>query len=624
MNNKYDFAGWVTKNDIRCSDGVTIKHNAFKGNDSGKVPLVWEHDHNDPSNVLGNVQLENRDGGVYGYGTFNETDSAKSARELIAHGDISSMSIAANHIKKNGNDVIHGRIYEVSLVLAGANPGAMIDTVVSHSDGEGDQAIIYTDNLIHSAQQAKDAKEEDKKMKKEDEQDSQAPQSDDKKSQESQVAHAAEPADGEQAATPADAEKGKTVGDIMDTLSDEQMEAVQVLIGSIIEGSEDTDPAEDKPVESQSAPAVEHSDINKGGKTMKKNVFDNKPEGEQAEGTLTHSELNELVQGAVKSNAPSLKAVLEQSVEGEEGELRHSITNIESLFPDFKNFNDTPQVLDDPNTNSQAILDATSKTPFSRIKNTYADLTVETARARGYIKGKEKLEQVYGVLNRTTTPQTVYAKQKLDRDDIIDITDFDVVSWAQANMKSKLTQELARAILVGDGREVTDSDKIQEEHIRPILSDDKLYTAQVTAATVDDVFKTMLRARIDYQGSGQPSLYLHPSLLAEMLLLKDTTGRFLFGDIPSVEAMAARLRVKAIVETTILPVDKALVVNLADYAVGSTKGGEVTTFDDFDIDFNQYKYLIETRLSGALKQPKSAIVITVSDQTPAASTPAGN
>jgi len=601
MSKKYDFAGWVTKNDIRCSDGVTIKHDAFKGNDTQKVPLVWEHDHNDPSNVLGNVELENRDGGVYGYGTFNETDNAKSAKELIAHGDISAMSIAANHIKKHGNDVIHGRIYEVSLVLAGANPGAMIDTIVSHSDDEGDQAVIYTDNLIHSASQEQDIKEEGSSMK------------DDKTKEDKETTSTDDSKD---------SNSGKTVGDVLDTLTDEQMEAVQVVIGSVVDGTEGDQPAEDEPADKSN---VQHSDSKKGGNNeMKKNVFDG---SEETESTLTHSELNGMLKKAITSNAPSLKKLMEEEIDSDDN-LKHAdygITNIETLFPDYKNGNTTPFVLDDQNTASQEIVNSVSKSPFSRVKNVYADLNVETARARGYLKGNKKFEQVYGVLTRETTPQTVYAKQKLDRDDIVDITDFDVVSWAQANMKVKLIQELAKAIFIGDGRKVGDPDKIDESHIRPILSDDELYTMTAVSPTIDDLFKTMLNARIDYQGSGQPSLYVHPSLLASLLLLKDTTGKFLFGDIPSVEAMAARLRVKSIVETTIMPVDKALVVNLADYQVGSTKGGEITSFDDFDIDFNQYKYLIETRLSGALKNPKSAIAITVTDQTPSTpSTPASS
>lgn len=601
MKNKYDFAGWVTKNDIRCSDGVTIKHDAFKGNDTQKVPLVWEHDHNDPQNVLGNVELENRDGGVYGYGTFNDTDNAKSARELISHGDISAMSIAANHIKKHGNDVIHGRIYEVSLVLAGANPGAMIDTIVSHSDDEGDQAIIYTDNLIHSAEQAQEIKEDEEMKKNLKKEDNKLIHSDEEGSQQQEPQQ--EPSD------------TKTVEEVINTLSPEQSEAVSILLNAVAEASGDDKSG------SNDEEDVQHS--NEGGITMKKNVFDgssNEPEEQ-----ITHSELNEVLTGAIEHHVPSLKKLMANTFENDDIEHAdgdYGITNIETLFPDFKNGNTTPFVLDDQNTASQEIVNAASKSPFSRVKNVYADLNVETARARGYIKGKQKFEQVYGVLTRETTPQTVYAKQKLDRDDIVDITDFDVVSWAQQNMRVKLIQELAKAMFVGDGRDVSDPDKISEDHIRPIVSDDDLYTMKFTSPTVDDLFKTMLQARVEYQGAGQPAMYVNPALLANLLLLKDKTGKFLFGDIPSVEAMAARLRVSKIVETTILPVDKALVVNLSDYQLGSTKGGEITSFDDFDIDFNQYKYLIETRLSGALKNPKSAILITVTDQSPAAETPA--
>ena len=596
MSNDYDFAGYVTKNDIQCSDGVTIRHDAFTGNNQKTVPLVWQHDHNDPTNVLGNIQLENRPDGVYGYGTFNNTEKADSAHELIKHGDITSMSIAANHIKKQGSDVIHGRIYEVSLVLAGANPGAVIEKVLSHSDEEGESAIIYTDNQIHSKETAEEIDLENggSTMIHADDETSQAPQA-------------------PQAPKAPSSDSDKTIGDVLNTLNDEQMTAVEALVSQLVD-----DTGDDNDQDGQ----VQHSD--EGGIIMQDNVFDRNGEGNKAtEGVITHSELDSLVKEAADAKVGSLRDYITGSISEE---LQHSgvagtdygVKGIEQLFPDYKSYTNAPQVLDDQNMAAQQILDGTSKTPFSRVKTVYTDVTDDAkARARGYIKGNQKLDSVYSVLHRTTEPQTVYVRNKLDRDDIIDITDFDVVAWVQSIMKAKLTQELAKAIIIGDGRQPSDNDKIKEDHIRPILGDDELYTMKATAATIDDLFGTVIKSRINYQGSGQPTMYVNPSLMANLLLLRDKENRFLFGDIPSADAMAARFRVKAIVESTIIPVDRALIVNLADYGIGSTKGGEVTSFDDFDIDFNQYTYLNETRLSGALKAPKSAIDITITDQTPA-------
>lgn len=622
MPKNYDFAGYVTKNDIQCSDGVTIRHDAFNVNNQKTVPLVWQHDHNDPTNVLGNIELETRPDGVYGYGTFNKTEKAESAHELIKHGDITSMSIAACRIKKHGNDVIHGLIYEVSLVLAGANPGAVIEQVLSHSEEDGESAIIYTDNQIHSKETALEIDLENGG--------STMNHSDSGASQASSSATSSASSSSSQAASSASQAQGasdETIGDVLNTLNEEQMAAVEALVAQLVG---DTDDGSQAPAGKDGQ--VQHSE--KGGITMQNNVFDKNGEGTEAAAaaTLTHSELDGLVQGAAKSKAGSLREYIAGNLPEE---LEHSgvagtdygVKGIEQLFPDYKSYTNAPQVLDDQNMAAQQILDGTSKTPFSRVKTVYTDVTDDAkARARGYIKGNQKLDSVYSVLHRTTEPQTVYVRNKLDRDDIIDITDFDVVAWVQAIMKAKLTQELAKAVIIGDGRQASDNDKIKADHIRPILGDDELYTMKATAATIDDLFGTVIKSRINYQGSGQPTMYVHPSLMANLLLLRDKENRFLFGDIPSTEAMAARFRVKAIVESTIIPVDRALIVNLADYGIGSTKGGEVTSFDDFDIDFNQYTYLNETRLSGALKAPKSAIDITITDQTPAggsaASTPA--
>lgn len=548
---KYDFAGWVTKNDIRCSDGVVIKHDAFKDNDQKKVPLVWNHNHSAPTNILGHMILHNQDKGIYGYGYLNESDEANHARSLIEHGDISAMSIGANKIKKQGANVIHGLIYEVSLVLAGANPGALIESVMTHSD-TGDEVdtgkveIYGTSGLIHSAT---DIIDEDLEHKEEGANDM----------------------------------PDKTIGEVLDTLSEEQMNAVTALVANIAEEAD-----------------VEHTDTNKetdkGGEDMKHNVFN----GEQGkpEEILTHSQMEAVITDAKKGG--TLKNTM----------LQHGITNIEVLFPDAHNATGSPWVFKEQNTAGAEIVNSIRKSPFSRIKTIYADFTEEEARAKGYIKGAEKLEQVFELFSRETLPQTIYKKQKLDRDDIIDITDFNVVPFINMEMKMMLIEEIARAVMVGDGRLSGSADKIKETNIRPITKDDDLYTIKKTAATAADMIETVIKAMAEYQGSGSPTLFMAPTLVADLRLLKAQDGRYLFGDIPTKEAIAARLGVKNIVESTFFT-DQALIVNLADYTLGATKGGEITNFDDFDIDFNQYKYLIETRLSGALTQPKSAILITV-------------
>lgn len=542
---KYDFAGWVTKNDTRCSDGVVIKHGAFKDNDQKTVPLVWNHNHSEPTNVLGHVMLHNDEKGVYGYGYFNETDEAKHAKELIKHGDISAMSIGANRIKKQGQNVIHGMIYEVSLVLRGANPGALIETVMAHSDDsvETDKAIIYTGNLIHSADDILEQQEED-------------------------VQHMAE----------------KTIGDILATLDEEQMSAVEALIANVIEDEDISQNDED------------------GDDYMKHNVF-NGPVNED-EGVLTHSDIQAVFDDAKKMG--SLKEAM----------LEHSITNIEYLFPDAQVVSGAPFIYKDQRTSTELIMNAIHKSPFSRVKTIIADLTAETARARGYIKGNEKLEQVFSLLTRSTDPQTIYKKQKLDRDDLIDITEYSVVNFINMEMKMMLIEELGRAIMVGDGRAVNSPDKIKPANIRPIITDDNLYCIKKTVKTVGGVndvtiVESVIKAMGEFEGTGRPTMYCHPSMVADLRLLRDDNGRFLFGDIPSADAIATRLGVAGIVETTFFGSDEFLLVNLADYTLGATKGGEVTTFNDFDIDYNQEKYLIETRVSGALTIPKSAIYFKV-------------
>lgn len=593
--NDYDFAGWVTKNDLLCSDGVVIKHNAFAGNDGAKVPLVWEHVHDDPTNVLGHVILHNRDKGVYGYGYFNGTDQAQHAKNLIEHGDISSMSIAANKIQKQGQDVVHGNIFEVSLVLAGANPGALIEPLMAHGQESNEEAIIHTGNLLHAAD---DVEGMDK---------NQGTQIDptvlDNLTPDQQEAIGKLLAAAESSAA-------------LDNLTDDQQAAVEAMLENAYDEA-DNQPApkpQPQPQPNQNSdnkptpPANNNQNPDdkkqKGDNTMKHNVFSGEDEGQQ---TLTHSQLNELVSSAINEKSTLKDAMLE-----------HSITNIETLFPEVHDTNMPPAFVRQSNTNADAIVNAAGKSPFSRVRSRFANLTEDEARARGYIKGKEKKEQVFGMLKRETFPQTVYKKQKLDRDDIVDITDFDVVSWINQEMKFMLTEEIARAVLVGDGRDSSSDDKIQEDHIRPIVSDADFFTMKATAKDTGlGLLESVTKSMAEYQGSGTPSMYINPLTLAAIKLTVDGQGRFLYGNggFPTDQNIAAMFNVKQVVATSYVPQNAVLIVNLSDYQLGSTKGGEVTTFDDFDIDFNQYKYLIETRLSGALVQPHSALYVTVTTTT---------
>jgi HK97 family phage prohead protease len=616
---KYDFAGWVTKHDIRCSDGVTIKHNAFRDNDGQKVPLVWNHDYNSPTNVLGHVLLQNQEQGVYGYGYFNDSKEAQDAKELVQHGDISSMSIGARKLKRSGTDVIHGNIYEVSLVLAGANPGAMIESVMQHSDdGDEERATIYTGTLIHSADDVLDNdvdqdddededididelldgldddekeavlaileeysdEEDDDSDEEEDDSDEEDDDSDEEDSDEDSVQHS---------------DKGMvTIGEVIDTMTDQQKEAVYALLGMVTEDN------------------INHNDEG-DGETMKHNVF-NKGSKENND-VLKHS-INEVLKQASITKASSLKDMLAAAeVKNTQGEvLQHGINSIEMLFPEAAQSTNgnTPILYKDPNTAYAVILDGLNKSPFSRVKTTVADLTEDEARAKGYIKGNMKKEEFFSLIKRQTGPTTVYKKQKLDRDDVIDITDFDVVAFMNVEMQIMLKEEIARAVLVGDGRDFSAEDKINEQNIRPIISDNEFFTVHKNvAADGSDFIEVVIRAMGDYRGSGMPTMFIDPTLLATIKLLKGTDGRFLFGDIPSNAAIAARLGVDSVVPTTFMDGKGALIVNLRDYTLGATKGGQVTNFDDFDIDFNQYKYLIETRLSGALTMPKSAIHLAV-------------
>ena len=563
----YDFAGWVTKHDIRCSDGVTIKHDAFKDNDGQQVPLVWNHDYNSPSNVLGHVVLKHADTGVYGYGYFNDSDDAKNAKELVKHGDISSMSIGARKLKKAGNDIIHGLIYEVSLVLAGANPGARIETVVQHSDdgNNEERGIIHTGTLIHSSDDILEHKDEE---------------------------GGTEVAD-------------KTIEEVIETMNDEQKEAVYALLG-LVTSDDDAEDTEG----SDKDDTVNHNMDGKGdGETMKHNVFDKDSKGAE-EVTLKHS-INEVLKQAQQTKASSFKDMI-----AADETLKHGINSIEMLFPEAAHTTNgnVPILYNDPNTAYKTILNGVTKSPFSKVRTLVADITEDEARAKGYVKGSMKKEEFFSLIKRQTGPTTVYKKQKLDRDDILDITDFDVVSFMNSEMRLKLEEEIARAILVGDGRDIDDEDKINEQNIRPIISDNEFFTIH-KSYTVPTFIETVIKAMAEYRGSGQPSMFIDPTLLADVKLLKGTDGRFLFGDIPSNEAIAARLGLGAIHPTSFMVGKGAIIVNLRDYTVGSSKGGQITNFDDFDIDFNQHKYLAETRLSGCLTMPKSAIHLNLT--TPA-------
>lgn len=575
-NRDFDFAGWVTKNDIQCSDGVTIKHDAFRDNDGQKVPLVWNHDYNSPLNVLGHVILQHRDEGVYGYGYFNDSEHAQGARAQVIHGDIQAMSIGARKLKRNGSNIIHGSIYEVSLVLAGANPGAMIDTILRHAETGEEEAHIWTDNLIHSAEAIADMQQAAVETKKEEKEVA---------VKEDNLQHAE-----------------LTIEQIIDTMNDTQKDAVYALLGLVAADNDEVTQSDDDVYQS-----------NEGdGKGMKHNVFATAEEVVKTQEVKEN--YNEILQHALVGKASSLRDFLAEA----DDTLTHGINSIEMLFPDAAQSTNgnVPILYKDTNTGYEEILSGVAKSPFSRVKTLVADLTEEEARAKGYIKGSMKKEEFFSLIKRTTAPTTVYKKQKLDRDDIIDITDFDVVSFMNVEMQMMLKEEIARALLVGDGRDYSSDDKISESNIRPIISDHEFFTIQKTFETADKFIEAVIMSMAEYKGSGRPNMYIDPTLLSSIKLLRANDGRFLFGEIPSDEGVANRLGLNKIVPTTFMSGKGAVIVNLRDYTLGASKGGQITNFDDFDIDFNQYKYLIETRLSGALTTPKSAIHL-IAGTTPA-------
>ena len=616
---KYDFGGYATRNDILCSDGRTIRKDAFKNNDGATVPLVWNHDHNDPMNVLGHAVLENRDDGVYAYCTLNETDSGKTAKMLVQHGDINSLSIYANQLKQNAGDVVHGNIREVSLVLAGANSGARIDThgIEHGDDGDYESAVIYHDaDGVYLNDESEENQNGEESM----------PHS-------NNLQHA-------------DNSDGETIGDIIKSMTDEQRNVLYALVGMAMDGKLDADSDEEE--NDNSAEQSDNSGEivgNDDGDTMKHNVFDDS--STNTEDTIEHSdvlaaiadgkrygsmreafEAHDLGDIAISHAGTDYGITTYGSNAGSTGGATYGINNVDFLFPDVRNVTNQPTFIQRDTAWVAGVMSDTTHTPFSRIRSMFADITEDDARARGYIKGKMKKEEVFTLLKRSTTPTTVYKKQKMDRDDVVDITDFDVIAWLKSEMRVMLDEEIARAILVGDGRPSSSDDKINGQNIRPVWTDEDLYTIKYSVpvasasnigdtATTQELIDGAVRARKNYRGSGMPKFYTTTDFLTECLLLKDTQGYRLY---KNASELAQAMRVSEIVEVPILENLSrtsgsdtynltGLIANLKDYTVGSDRGGSVGMFDDFDIDYNQQKYLIETRCSGALTVPYSAIAL---------------
>lgn len=594
MGNKWDFKGWATRHNVKCGDGRVIKEGAFQNNDKQTVPLVWNHNHKDADNVLGHALLEYKKDGVYTYGKFNNTSQGQNAKELVRNGDITALSIYANKLKQEKNDVLHGNIREVSLVLAGANPGAYIETVLFHGDGKEPEGVIIWNNADLELTHSEDDQDDPEIIKKdlEDPKDPKAKKdledSKDPEDKKEEINHSEEEKEKMAKET-----NEKTIQEVFDTLNEEQQTMVHALIALALDEQEE-DENEDG-----------------GQKEMKQNAFDK--DLEKDEDFLTHAEFTEALNDAKRNG--SLKDAF----------LAHGIQNIDTLFPEVQTLNKTPELISRDMEWVATVMAGVSKSPFSRIKSTAANITADEARAKGYVKGEQKVEEVITSLKRTTTPQTVYKFQKLDRDDVIDITDFDVIVFMKAEMRVMLNEELARAFLIGDGRSGASPDKINPLNIRPIYGDDPVYTVvrTLTPAAGDSAAKKakafiqdIVRSRKLYKGSGNPSLFTTEDQLVEMLLLEDTNGRVIYD---TVDKLKTALRVKSIVTVPVMEGTNRVVgddqfdllgilVNLADYNVGADKGGQVTMFEDFDLNFNKHEYLIETRCSGALKKPYSAIV----------------
>lgn len=584
----YHFGGWATKFGIKCNDGRTILHNAFEDADGTKVPLVWQHGHGDITNVLGHAILENREEGVYAYGMLNDSDKAKAAKKMIEHGDLDSLSIYANDLVEKSGKVIHGKIRELSLVLSGANSGAKIENLsIAHGDEsypDEEEAIIHMGLELEPGGELSHADEEKE-----------------------------EPEDDDEIT-------GEEVATIIESLTDEQKAAVGILVeaaleeggasGKNIEHSDDDEDEEDL--------VIKHNSTG-GTKVMKANVFEKR--GEERKGpSLSHTDIKAIFEDAQKTGSLKESFLAHATVQD------YGIENIDYLFPDAQKTQNDPSMIQRRMEWVEKVIGPARKLGFSRIKSVHADITAEEARARGYIKGNKKVEEIIKLLKRVTTPQTIYKKQKLDRDDIIDITDLDVVAWLKAEMRMMLEEEIARAVLFGDGRSAASQDKINEDNIRPILSDNELYSIKhvvPASTTVEDLPDIMIKSRKKYKGSGRPTLFTSEDILTDMMLLKDLNKRRIYG---TEAELAAAIRMSEIVPVELMDElewtgkisDDAqeatydvlgIAVNMSDYCIGSTRGGETTFFDDFDIDYNQYKYLYETRMSGALDKPFTAVVI---------------
>lgn len=613
MPTKYDFSGWATRSNIQCSDGRIIANDAFKDNDGQKVPLVWSHNHNDPNYVLGHALLENRGDGVYAYCSFNSSENGQNAKLLVEHGDVESLSIYANQLTQDGSMVSHGNIREVSLVLAGANPGAYIENTMSHSGTAiDDEAIIHTadEEIIdptpgefeeqeeseedqpttEEVEEAKETEEQEEKEEKEEKEpeESEEPETEleeDDPEEEDQMPEE------KQELSHADNE-GKTVQEVFDTLTDEQKDVVYFLIGQAVEDA---------------------GGSTEGGEGMKHNVFEG-DDNSVDEAVLAHDAMETIIADA-KSCGSLRDSVLKHANE-------YGIENIEWLFPKHKNLKDVPDYIKKvPDAWVQTVMSGVSKTPFSRIRMVFADITEDQARARGYTKGKKKIEEVFSLLRRKVGPTTIYKKQKLDRDDIIDITDFDVVSWMKTEMRMMLDEEIARAILFSDGRTALEEDKIKEDCIIPVINDDSLFTITKTVTVKEGqteeeaLLDAAVLAGVDYQGSGNKTAFMRPEQTAKIMLLQDGFKHRLYKDANEV-ALAMNVKKIEEVPASIMTDDTilAVILDLKDYTVGADKGGTINMFDDFDIDYNQEKYLIETRCSGALTKPYSAIVLKKSGE----------
>ena len=635
----YDFGGWATRNNIECSDGRVIMKDAFKQNDGQKVPLVWNHQHDDPNEVLGHALLENREEGVYAYCKFNDTDSGRQAKALVVNGDVDKLSIYANKLKSQMNNVVHGCIREVSLVLAGANPGAFIDSVITHSDESGDEeeAVIYTDEDLEIITDKNEVSEESKAQEENPENNKNESEKSESENSEKDSSSNNEESSQEESESDDEVEhsdKSMAVEDVFADLKDDDKNVIYSLIGEVektgkvnannekfvkvFEGL--TDEQQEMVYALVGKAADEYDNKNKDNKEgekeiMKHNVF----EKDEKNDTLVHSEIVADALADAKKYGSMRESFLEHAA-------ANNIQNVDYLFPEAKELNTPPVVIKDNEEWVNVIMNSVRRSPFSRVKTTFAKMDETTARAKGYIKGKMKADIALSLLKRVTTPTTVYIKNTMDRDDVIDITDFDVVTWLKGEMRGQLNKELALAMLLGDGRNVSDDNKINEQNIRPIVSDDNLYTIKYeiksgrdykntgnSASDNDSLYKGIIRGAIksrkEYKGSGKPTFFTTEDILTDLLLIEDQNGRVIYD---SIEKLATAMRVSKIV--TVPEMESrtdiyGIIVNFNDYTAGADKGGHVGMFDDFDIDYNQMKYLMETRMSGALTVPYSAIVL---------------